>query len=99
MFVVKWTSQPRASSTGQAAEHLDALSAVDTSRVIDEESIPVPRRYYRSLIPEVPIALCPSCNHFFNEDDFEFEVLQKGGCPFCGSKQANLSLQNVPNVN
>jgi intraflagellar transport protein 122 len=45
----------------------------------------LPARYFRNVIPEVPISMCPSCCHFFPEEDFEFAVLQKKACPFCRS--------------
>jgi intraflagellar transport protein 122 len=41
-------------------------------------------RYFRNLLPEIGIALCQECCHFFHEEDFEFTVLRDGGCPFCG---------------
>ena len=40
-------------------------------------------RFFRNVIPEVPIAMCGACGHFFHEEDFEFAVLQKRACPFC----------------
>jgi intraflagellar transport protein 122 len=43
----------------------------------------LPTRYYRNMIPEVPVVLCRHCAHFFHEEDYEFAVLQKGCCPFC----------------
>lgn len=49
---------------------------------------PIPglrHRYYRNMIPEVPVVMCYSCNHFFHMEDFEFAVLQKGKCPFCAT--------------
>jgi len=42
-----------------------------------------PTEYYRNMIPDVPITLCHSCNHFFHEEDWEFAVMSKGVCPFC----------------
>ncbi|XP_046555893.1 intraflagellar transport protein 122 homolog [Haliotis rubra] len=46
---------------------------------------PKPLRYqfFRSLLPDVTITLCPSCNRLFHTDDFEQQYLQKGFCPFC----------------
>eukprot|EP01006_Ploeotia_vitrea_P032643 TRINITY_DN64821_c0_g1_i1.p1 TRINITY_DN64821_c0_g1~~TRINITY_DN64821_c0_g1_i1.p1 ORF type:complete len:1202 (-),score=127.96 TRINITY_DN64821_c0_g1_i1:106-3711(-) len=41
-------------------------------------------KFYRNMVPDVAIALCKECNHFFHEEDFDFECLKKGGCPFCG---------------
>ena len=39
--------------------------------------------YYRNMLPDVPIVLCHSCNHFFHEEDWELAVMSKGKCPFC----------------
>jgi|Transcript_6974 intraflagellar transport protein 122 len=41
-------------------------------------------KFYRNMIPDVSVALCQECNHFFHDEDFEFETLKRGGCPFCG---------------
>lgn len=41
-------------------------------------------QYYRSVIPDLPITLCPHCNHFFHEEDFEHAAMVGGNkCPFC----------------
>ena len=45
-----------------------------------------PTEYYRNMLPDVPIVLCHSCNHFFHEEDWEFSVMSKGVCPFCRAK-------------
>ena len=45
-----------------------------------------PLEYYRNMLPDVPIVLCHSCNHFFHEEDWEFSVMSKGVCPFCRAK-------------
>eukprot|EP00906_Rhabdomonas_costata_P031099 RCo043952 len=42
-------------------------------------------KFYRNVFPDVAIVLCKECNHFFHEEDFTFECLKRGGCPFCGS--------------
>ncbi|XP_041348420.1 intraflagellar transport protein 122 homolog [Gigantopelta aegis] len=49
---------------------------------------PKPLRYqfYRSLLPDITITLCPSCNKLFHTDDFEQKYLQNGYCPFCKVK-------------
>mmetsp|Transcript_3049 Transcript_3049/g.4655 ORF Transcript_3049/g.4655 Transcript_3049/m.4655 type:complete len:1198 (+) Transcript_3049:84-3677(+) len=51
----------------------------------------LPPVYYRSMIPEVPIVMCKTCNHFFHEEDYEFAVLQKRACPFCRAPQEDKS--------
>uniref|UniRef100_A0A7S3GCF1 Intraflagellar transport protein 122 homolog n=1 Tax=Palpitomonas bilix TaxID=652834 RepID=A0A7S3GCF1_9EUKA len=43
----------------------------------------LPCRFYRTMIPDVPIVQCHRCNCLFHEEDYEFIVLQKRKCPFC----------------
>ena len=38
--------------------------------------------YYKSAIADVHIALSQSCHRFFHEEDFEFQVLRDGCCPY-----------------
>ena len=45
-------------------------------------------RFFKNILPEIGIAMCPTCQHFFHEEDFEFSVLRDGGCPFCRSAAA-----------
>lgn len=45
----------------------------------------LPIKYFRSVIPDLPIVMCHHCLHFFHQEDFEFHVLQKKTCPFCRS--------------
>lgn len=40
-------------------------------------------RYYKNMIRDVGIAICPSCQHFFQERDFEYYYLKASGCPIC----------------
>jgi len=51
---------------------------------VDWPSGVLPREYYRNMIPDVPVVMCSSCFHFFHEEDWEFSVMQKKACPFCG---------------
>mmetsp|Transcript_56941 Transcript_56941/g.123236 ORF Transcript_56941/g.123236 Transcript_56941/m.123236 type:complete len:1277 (+) Transcript_56941:78-3908(+) len=44
-------------------------------------------RFFRSMIPEVAIAVCGSCGHFFHQETWELEFLQSKCCPYCGSKE------------
>jgi intraflagellar transport protein 122 len=48
-----------------------------------EQSAAMKYQFFRSVIPDLPITLCPHCNHFFHEEDYEFHILQKKSCPFC----------------
>lgn len=47
----------------------------------------LPVRFYRSMIPEVAIAVCGTCGHFFHQETWELEFLQHKCCPYCGSKE------------
>jgi len=44
---------------------------------------PLGNQYYRSIIPDISITICSSCNKMFLADDYELQVLAKGHCPFC----------------
>ncbi|XP_048590687.1 intraflagellar transport protein 122 homolog isoform X2 [Nematostella vectensis] len=56
--------------------------------IIKRWPVPLKHQYYRSLMPDVSITLCDSCNRVFHTDDYELMVLQKNSCPFC-RKPAN----------
>ncbi|XP_070558026.1 intraflagellar transport protein 122 homolog [Ptychodera flava] len=60
------------------------LQSLDRSHVIVKKW-PPPLRYhfYKSVMPDVSITLCQSCNQMFHTDDYELLVLQKNHCPFC----------------
>jgi intraflagellar transport protein 122 len=47
----------------------------------------LPIRFFRSMIPEVAIAVCGACGHFFHQETWELEFLQNKCCPYCGSKE------------
>merc|ERR1719311_1042626 len=52
----------------------------------------LPVRFFRSMIPEVAIAVCGSCGHFFHQETWELEFLQNKCCPYCeGSGSRNQS--------
>lgn len=46
----------------------------------------LPVRFFRSMIPEVAIAVCGACGNFFHQETWELEFLQNRCCPYCGSK-------------
>jgi len=46
----------------------------------------LPVRFYRSMIPEVAIAVCGTCGHFYHQETWELEFLQNSCCPYCGNK-------------
>jgi intraflagellar transport protein 122 len=69
----------------------DALRAIDPRNVIIvKRPKPLKTKFFRNLLPELGISLCPSCNQCFHSEDFELQVLQKGFCPFCRNSGENL---------
>nr|XP_009938271.1 PREDICTED: intraflagellar transport protein 122 homolog isoform X2 [Opisthocomus hoazin]XP_009938272.1 PREDICTED: intraflagellar transport protein 122 homolog isoform X2 [Opisthocomus hoazin] len=44
---------------------------------------PLRWQYYRSLLPDASITMCPSCFQMFHTEDYELLVLQHSCCPFC----------------
>lgn len=46
---------------------------------------PAPLRwqYFRSLLPDASITMCPSCFQMFHSEDYELLVLQHTCCPYC----------------
>uniref|UniRef100_A0A8C8HX99 Intraflagellar transport protein 122 homolog n=1 Tax=Oncorhynchus tshawytscha TaxID=74940 RepID=A0A8C8HX99_ONCTS len=44
---------------------------------------PLQWEYYRSLLPDVSITMCPSCFQMFHSEDYELLVLQHNCCPYC----------------
>lgn len=47
----------------------------------------LPIKLYRIMIPEVAVAVCGACGHFFHQETWELEFLQNKCCPYCGSKE------------
>lgn len=47
----------------------------------------LPIKMYRIMIPEVAVAVCGACGHFFHQETWELEFLQNKCCPYCGSKE------------
>ncbi|XP_062056469.1 intraflagellar transport protein 122 homolog isoform X4 [Lepus europaeus] len=44
---------------------------------------PLRWQYFRSLLPDAPITMCPSCFQMFHSEDYELLVLQHTCCPYC----------------
>ncbi|BFZ08413.1 hypothetical protein BsWGS_11452 [Bradybaena similaris] len=49
-------------------------------------SRPLRYQFFKTLLPDVPVTFCSTCNKLFHTDDFEQQYLQRGHCPFCRSK-------------
>uniref|UniRef100_A0A8C6RX79 Intraflagellar transport protein 122 homolog n=1 Tax=Nannospalax galili TaxID=1026970 RepID=A0A8C6RX79_NANGA len=44
---------------------------------------PLKWQYFRSLLPDASITMCPSCFQMFHSEDYELLVLQHACCPYC----------------
>nr|XP_020668848.1 intraflagellar transport protein 122 homolog isoform X1 [Pogona vitticeps] len=47
---------------------------------------PLQWQYFRSLLPDNPITMCPFCFQMFHSEDYELLVLQYNCCPYCRRK-------------
>ncbi|KAL0279839.1 UNVERIFIED_CONTAM: hypothetical protein PYX00_001315 [Menopon gallinae] len=62
------------------------LRALDPAAVfVCRRPQPLRYRFYKNVMPDLPIVICQSCHKAFHMDDYELQVLQKGHCPFCRS--------------
>ncbi|XP_064289253.1 intraflagellar transport protein 122 homolog isoform X2 [Passer domesticus] len=44
---------------------------------------PLRWQFYRSLLPDASVTVCPSCFQMFHTEDYELLILQHNCCPFC----------------
>ncbi|XP_068453196.1 intraflagellar transport protein 122 homolog isoform X2 [Clinocottus analis] len=44
---------------------------------------PLKWEYFRSLLPDVSITMCPTCFKMFHSEDYELLMLQHNCCPYC----------------
>ncbi|XP_068600570.1 intraflagellar transport protein 122 homolog [Brachionichthys hirsutus] len=44
---------------------------------------PLKWEYFRSLLPDVSLTMCPTCFKMFHSEDYELLVLQHNCCPYC----------------
>ena len=52
----------------------------------------LPTQYFKHMIPDLSVGLCNNCNHFFHQEDLEFEVLKLGHCPFCRASEERVGM-------
>ncbi|EEB18094.1 conserved hypothetical protein [Pediculus humanus corporis] len=72
------------------------LKSLDPNEVlISQRPKPLRYRYYRNIIPDLPIVICHSCHKAFHMDDYELQVLQKGHCPFCRTPSLDSPMKDV----
>ncbi|KAJ1445177.1 hypothetical protein M885DRAFT_550763 [Pelagophyceae sp. CCMP2097] len=46
--------------------------------------------FYKAAIADVHMAISQPCHRFFHEEDFEFQLLRDGKCPYSRFKQADI---------
>jgi intraflagellar transport protein 122 len=75
-------------SQGPIRLNREALSKLEKQYVyiVESKHHSIPVRFYKHVIPEIPVILCDKCGHFFHSDDYEFAILQNNECPFCREK-------------
>lgn len=55
----------------------------------------MPRRYFKNMIPDVPITMCENCCKFFIQDDYEYSYVEHGHCPFCKNVEKDKGAKKV----
>ena len=50
---------------------------------LTEYSKKFPRKYYKNMVPDIPLIECEKCSKIFLLDEYEFAFLEKKCCPFC----------------
>lgn len=43
-------------------------------------------KFYRNILPDLPVAFSPAAGRFFQLDDFELAYLTQKSCPFSRAK-------------
>jgi len=51
--------------------------------IVNPPSKLLPTRYFKLVVSETAVVMCPACGKFFHEEDYEIASLQRGHCPFC----------------
>ncbi|CAG4962305.1 unnamed protein product [Parnassius apollo] len=69
--------------TGVVVCSRNALLRLNPASVVTILRPPLPPRFYRNMLPELPVAPCPHCQHLFYMEDYEIQLVSKGHCPFC----------------
>ena len=55
----------------------------------------MPMKFYKNMVPDVPITMCECCCKFFIQDAYEFAYVEKGHCPFCKHVEKDKGVKNV----
>eukprot|EP00035_Acanthoeca_spectabilis_P005137 m.110473 g.110473 ORF g.110473 m.110473 type:complete len:1203 (-) comp12887_c0_seq1:313-3921(-) len=59
------------------------LAMSHTEVFVERWPEPLSYRYFKNVLPEVPLAMCSRCFRMFHSDEFELCVLKENRCPFC----------------
>eukprot|EP00743_Colponemidia_sp_Colp-15_P003978 GILK01004290.1.p1 GENE.GILK01004290.1~~GILK01004290.1.p1 ORF type:complete len:1251 (-),score=266.14 GILK01004290.1:264-4016(-) len=51
--------------------------------IVDYKSPAMQPRYFKTMVPEMPICMCKKCCRFFLQEDFEVSLAKANSCPFC----------------
>ena len=75
------------------------LKSLQTRQVIIQKASNMQQaRYFYVIDPTFAAHQCSSCNHFFEQEEWDAAVLKEGCCPFCrknmDSKISSWSVQN-----
>ena len=82
------------SSDSDASEAIAKCKATsDAMGPLDPKTPPPLRgitrcRFFRNMLPDIPIAVSQPAGHFFLEEDFELALLKESTCPFSRQSQA-----------
>lgn len=58
---------------------------------------PLNKKFYRNMLPELPIIACQYCYKLFYMEDFEIQLVTKGQCPFCRHSSSTEISKDVDN--
>ena len=58
--------------------------------------LPSANKYYRLMVTSVGVTLCERCQHFFHDEEFEFETMKGNGCPLCRYKREDALQKEEP---
>ncbi|CUG87361.1 WD40 repeat-containing protein, putative [Bodo saltans] len=50
-------------------------------------NLPIQNKYYRVMVAGVGITLCPGCQLFFHDEEYELEYMKGNGCAVCRYKK------------
>ncbi|KAF8288920.1 putative intraflagellar transport protein 122 [Trypanosoma cruzi] len=61
-------------------------------------TLPAQNKYYRVMDHSVGIVLCPVCQHFFKDEEYEYECMKGNGCPLCRQKMGRRQERSMQKI-